>query len=252
MTMTSSKKKEQERFYLDLFRSAFPLFPEGLIEDGESPDFVINASDGTIGIELVRVYQQVSIDGPPPQAQESERQALVEESRRIYEAMDLDPVQVHFFLAGDTNFTKKNRKKYARVLAELVARNLPPQNSWLDLENQYDLPESFPSEVHSVNIVRFDSLTHNAWSVAVGGLVQEDCRTNFQKKISEKDALLQSYRHCTMHWLLIVAEWSGPSSFFEPSTETLTHKYHAQFERIFFLNPTRRQFVELPVERSVR
>jgi hypothetical protein len=250
--MASSTKKEQERFYLDLFRATFPLFPDGSIEDGERPDFIIDTPDGRIGIELVRVYQHVSINRPPPQAQESERQALVGEARRIYETMNLDPLQVHVFFAGETNFTKKNRKIYARILANLVAKNLPPHNSWLDFENKYDSPESFPFEVHSINIVRFSSFTRNAWSVPVGGFVQEDCRVDFQRKISEKDILLQGYRDCSKYWLLLVADWSGPSSFLEPSTETLTHKYCALFDRVFFLNSTKRQFIELPLERGVR
>src|SRR5437870_4858859 len=118
-------RKERERFYLELFRSLFPLFPEGPIEDGESPDFVIQGPDGKIGIELTRVYKYTPPNRRPLQAQESERRALVKEACRIYEEMGLDPVQVHVLFAGETNFTRKNRKNYAQAIANLVARNLP-------------------------------------------------------------------------------------------------------------------------------
>jgi hypothetical protein len=251
MRIVVSTKKDLERYYLDLFRSTFPSFPAGSIEDGESPDFIICAPDGKIGIELTRIYQRESINRPPQQVQESERQSLVAEARRRYETMKLDPVQVHVSFAGDTHFTKKNRKQYALTIAKLVAKNLPPLNSWLDFENKFDSPESFPLEVHSVNIVRFASLTGNSWSVPVGGFVQEDCRQDFQMKISEKDVLLQKYRACSRQWLLLVAEWSGPSSFFEPSVETLTYCYHASFDRVFFLNPTTHHSSELLLHRGV-
>jgi hypothetical protein len=250
MRMRSVTKKERERYYLNLFRSLFPPFPEGSIEDGESPDFVIHASTRRIGIELTRVYKRASTNRPPLQVQESERQALVAEACQIYQTMKLDPVQVSFFFATETSFTKKNRKNYAHALANLVANNLPAPDSWIDLVNEYDAPESFPFEVHSLSTLRFSSLTRNAWSTPDGGLVQEDCRIDFQRTISEKEALIQSYRDCSEYWLLVVADWLGPSSFFEPSQETVTHTYRATFDRVFFLNPSTRGLVQLALERG--
>jgi hypothetical protein len=43
--MGISTKKEHERYYLDLFRSTCRLFPEGSIEEGESPDFIVSSPD---------------------------------------------------------------------------------------------------------------------------------------------------------------------------------------------------------------
>jgi hypothetical protein len=128
--MTVQQKKERERFYLDLFRSIFPSFPEGVIDDNrESPDFVVCGPKGNTGIEMTRVYQQPPTSGAPRQAQESERERLVSAAARIYETMGLDPVQVHILFAGETQFNKTNRSRYALSIADLVASNLPPHNS---------------------------------------------------------------------------------------------------------------------------
>jgi hypothetical protein len=251
MKIVLDTKKDHERYYLDLFRSTFPRFPAGSVEDGESPDFIVHSPDGKIGIELTRIYRQARSNRAPLQSQESERDAVVADARQIYETMELDPVQVHFAFEGDSNLTKRNRKKYAHTLAMVVAKNLPPKNSWLDVDNDFNSPESFPFEVHNISIARFDSLTRNAWSVPVGGFVLEDCRTDFQRVISQKDLLVRDYRDCREQWLLIVADWSGPSSFFEPSTQTLTHVYRTAFDRIFFLSAVSRRFVELPIEVAV-
>lgn len=252
MKIVLDTKKERERYYLDLLRSIFPGFPAGWVEDGERPDFIVHSPDGKIGIELTRIYKQGPANGPPLQSQESERQAVVAEACRIHKTMGLDPVQVHFDFEGESSLTKKHRTKYAHTLAVLVANNLPSKNSWLEVDSNFNLPESFPFEVHYVSIARFDSLTRNAWSVPVGGIVAEDCRTDFQRVISEKDILVPDYRACWKHWLLILADWSGPSSFFEPSTQTLSHVYRTAFDRVFFLSAVVREFIELPIERGVK
>jgi hypothetical protein len=162
--------------------------------------------------------------------------------------MMLDPVQVHVTFGNQTRLTKRNRKKYAQMLANLVGNNLPSQSSWIDIDNKYESPESFPDEIQSVNILGSPALTRNVWFVPTGGIVQEDCQFDFQTKISEKDTLLPSYRACSAHWLLLIADWSGPSSFYEPSKETLTHIYSASFNRVFFLDPLTRRFSEIPLE----
>ena len=56
MSQENSKKRE-ERVLLDLFRDCFADFPKSIINEAESPDFILSSGPKKkIGVELVRLH----------------------------------------------------------------------------------------------------------------------------------------------------------------------------------------------------
>ena len=130
------------------------------------------------------------------------------------------------FLGAHTRFTKQNRNTFATALANLVAANIPAHNNPTELENDWDDERGFPFDIHSVSIWRHPSLTRNYWVVPWACWIVEHFPQTLQEMITKKEAHIRGYdTGCAAVWLLIVAENSSPSGFFDPSESTLS--YHA-------------------------
>jgi len=241
----ANQVEETERRFVEAFKSSFSDFPQGNILKGEQPDFVIINEQRKIGFEVTRIYQ-ANVKGKRPQKEiESERRAVVYEALRNYEKKGLPPIDVsiHF---GSNPFNKKNRNSYASALADFVAANIPPENSWLTFENNYENPDVLPYEFHSVRIARYSFMAKNHWFDPDAGWMKEDFAFEIQQALSKKESRLPFFRKdCIAHWLLIVAEGFSPSSFFDPSEKTLSQQYESSFDRAFFLELFTRKSLEL-------
>ena len=237
------RNKDQERHYVEVFKDAFSGFPIGELladENQERPDVIVASAQGRIGIEVTRILHE------PMKREESEGQAMVDEARALYEKRGLPNLQVSVFLGAQPAFTRQNRKTFATALAELVAANIPAANDLADLENGWDDADVFPFEIHSVSILRHPVLTRNYWTVPQAGWILENFPQLLQERIAKKETHIRGYDSgCAALWLLVVAEHSGPSSFFEPSEATLAHTYTSSFDRMFFLELFKRSVFEL-------
>ena len=170
-----TKQKEKERNHLEILCTLFHNFPDGVINPGrDRPNFFVESPNGKIGIEHTLLFKQKRPRDKPSQAQESECQQMVMEALKCYEKMNLPITEVSLSFGTDTSFNKKNRKKFAKILTNLIVENLPADNSWLRLKNDYLSPTTFPFEIHSVRIARYNFLINNFWFVSGFGCVQKD------------------------------------------------------------------------------
>ncbi len=242
-------KKEQERHYVELFKSVFADFPDGKILDDssqEKPDVIVLTAQGRIGIEVTRIYHKSPAGERSLKQMESERGAVVLEALRIYEKKGLPNLLVKIDCNCDTTFNKRNRGKSASALANLVASNIPQPNNSVTIENDWKNSRLFPYEFCTVDILRLSSFTKNYWDDSSFGYFREYFVVELQEVISGKESKLRSYSSdCAAHWLLVVAENSSPSSFFDPSAATLNHCYNSSFDRVFLLEPFGRSAFEL-------
>jgi hypothetical protein len=238
-------KKDRERYYVDVFKSVFPGFPGGEVlagEDQERPDIIVAGTQGRIGIEVTYILHESL------KREESESEAMIDAARTIYEQRNLPNLQVSVFLGAHTHLTKQNRNTFATALANLVAANIPAHNNPTELENDWDDERGFPFEIHLVSIWRLPLLTRNHWTVGPFGLIRENFAQTLQEVISKKEAPIRGYdTGCAALWLLIVAEHSSPSAFFDPSESTLSHPYVSSFDRVFFLELSKRKAFELRI-----
>ena len=241
--MLQTAKKDKERLFVEILAKELDAFPPGKLVDSESPDFLVATSDGVIGIEVTRIHH-----ANEPRQQESEYRSLVSAACRLYESESTIPLEVKIHFGGSTQFKKRNRDKFARILANLVLTNIPRPDSWISLENNWENPTFFPYEIAGLSIIRLSALRRNFWSVPSAGFFQEDFAPKIEATIAIKENAISNYG--TVHiarWLLIVAEGNNASTFFDPSTKTLQHSYRSSFDRIFFLEAFRRRVWELNV-----
>lgn len=227
-------KKELERRYVEVFKAAYESFPDGEIvanEGQERPDAIVVNSKCKIGIEVRRINAQASM------RIESEVNATVNEAIRLHVGAKLPNLLVGLHFSMQATFEKSSRFKLAKLIAGLIARNIPPlgacsfvANAWNDLEN-------FPVEIAAMDIFRMSSLKRNMWSYTPFGLIRENVLGALQLAIDRKEHSLAGYdQNCAEHWLLIVAENSSPATFYEPSDVSLSNAYRCSFKRVFFLD----------------
>ena len=242
MFLQAAKKGEERRF-VEILAKELDAFPPGKSIDSESPDFLVATSEGVLGIEVTKIHH-----ANEHRQQESECRSLVDAARRLYEIESAIPLAVTVDFGGSTQFNKRNREKFARILANLVLTNIPRPNSWISRDNNWENPSFFLYEIEGLSIIRLSAFRRNFWSVPSAGFFQEDFAPKIEAIIATKEHAIRIYKtDCIERWLLIVAEGNSASTFFDPSTKTLQHSYRSSFDRIFFLEAFRRRVWELNV-----
>src|SRR4030095_7782649 len=245
MVLQAAKKADERRF-VEILAEKLDAFPPGKLIDSELPDFLVATPEGVIGIEATKIHHA---DECRPH--ESECRSLVDAARRLYESESTIPLEVKVHFGRSTQFNKRNRGKFARILANLVLTNIPQPDSWIDLENNWENPGFFPYEIVGLSIIRLSAFRRNFWSVPSAGFFQEDFAPKVEAIITTKEHAISTYEtDCTRRWLLIVAEGNSASTFFDPSTKTLQHSYSSSFDRIFLVETFRRKVWELNVSRK--
>jgi hypothetical protein len=141
MFLQAAKKGEERRF-VEILAKELVAFPPSKLIDSESPDFLVATSEGALGIEVTKIHH-----ANEPRQQESECRSLVDAACRLYENESTIPLEVKVHFGGNTQLNKRNRDKFARILANLVLTNIPRPNSWISLDNNWENPSFFPYEI---------------------------------------------------------------------------------------------------------
>ena len=240
--------KERERHFVELFKSAYKDFPVGRIvadETQERPDVLVVAPQGKIGIEVTSLYDDKL------KRVESECEKAVSEAQRIYEKRSLPCLHVSVHIGGENSFNKKTRHKFATAIANLVATNIPHVSKFTEVNNDWNNPDQFPYEIESIYIYRYSWPEKNRWSAPSAGLYRENFTDELQSAISKKESRLRGYASdCKEHWLLVIAENSSPSTFFDPSEKTTSHCYRSSFNKVFLLELFKLKHFELNLVRN--
>lgn len=243
--MIQGPKEAIERFHIMILKDQVPGLPVEEPLKGERPDFVWPNVDKPLGIEITRLFKATPKGRRPMQMQESETTVTVQIARYLYEQRDLPNLDMRVVF-GNSEIKKSDRASLANRLADTVQKSLPAPNSWVSFLNDLSDDSSLPEQISYLSIGRFDGLERNHWSVSDAGWVQEDFIDELQRRIDEKNKELPHYlKSCSRCWLLIVADGTGPSSFFDPSEDTKQHPYHSLFHRTFFMEAFTQKVIEL-------
>ncbi len=242
--MSNAKiNKARERHFIELFKGAYPNFPAGKIiadENQERPDAIVVTDQGKVGIEITSLHDDKL------KRRESECEKAVLEARKIYEKLKLPKLHVSVHIGGENSFNRTNRERFATAIANLVAANVPPPGKYVAVKNDFNDPARFPYEIDSIYIYQYSWPDENNWTAPSAGLYRENFVDELQNVISEKDLKLNGYMpDCKEQWLLVVAENSSPSTFFDPSEITVSHSYKSAFDKVFVMELFRVKLFEL-------
>jgi len=243
-----NRKKEIERYHLELFRETRPDFPLGSVIDSEEPDFLIENSGTTIlGVEVTELYREPPAEGRPMQAWENLAKQIVEEACAIHtdRGGPTLTVRVEFDLAS--RLRPARRSQVALKLAELVLSTDIDIDGAVRLENHHEELEEFPEEITRIRIQRSRFRSRPLWSAPRAAFIPRLSATLLQERINEKNKRTGMYRRKSLEvWLVIVhnLHFSLASSF-ENIGEAVKHNYHSQFDRTFILDAFGKRSEEL-------
>src|SRR5262245_26336961 len=99
-------KTEIEIGYLERFLESCPMPPTGVPRKSENPDFLLDAAEGTLGIELTRIFMTGRLGWSTLQEQEALRRWVADEAKRLYDATSLPAVHVSLFFSDQFPITK--------------------------------------------------------------------------------------------------------------------------------------------------
>ena len=246
-------KKQIERQYLDILRGGVDDFPNGAITSTERPDFLIRSAERVVGVEITRIFNRGDPGSRPPQSQDSERDLIAERAQSMAEERSIPPVMTDIYFESHQLIGKRDRDGIAECLVDFVAANMPPLGDHRSIENRHPMTSRFPSQVAAVSIWRFKSLTSHLWQTGDAGIVNENFAPYLQNLIDDKNGKVPAYHtKCDKCWLLIVADWRGPSAFFEISDTMAGDSYHTAFDRVYFVEGFSGRVVALNTHEDAR
>ena len=229
-------EKQVERHYLDVVRRGIDDFPPGTVIPTERPDFLIESSGRTVGVEITRIFSPAEPNRPMPKSQDNERDLIAQRAQVIATAQSVAPVMVDIYFDSRQSMKKVNRDPIAERLVGLVSSNMPALGHDRSIENPHPMKHQFPPQIKALHIWRCRPIRSHLWQTGDAGIVNEDFATNLQQLINNKNGKAATYSgKCDACWLVVVADWSGPSAFFEISHKMGDHNYSTTFDRVYFV-----------------
>jgi hypothetical protein len=241
-------KKDYERKRLNQFKAGFAAFPDGEVIDSESPDFIIDGGNRRVGFEVTRIYKTNCSNDPPMQAIESACRRIAETASVKCDSRQIPPLTVSLHFIRRPQVLRVQRDALAKKIADFVCNHIPKSNSYHSFEHIYDDP-TFPEHIRAITIGSFNVLTKHHFNVPTAGWVQKNFIMELQRAIDSKNQRLCLYKNnCTENWLLIISAGNSPSTFFEPSGDTLEHVFKSDFNRTFYMEAFSQISCELKTE----
>jgi hypothetical protein len=239
--MISATKKE-ELFLFDEFRRLRPDFVFSRIEQllPPAPDILAHLEGTRIGVEITRHLRQHE------KRRESEEDAVVRLACQKYRELGCPPVGVSFYWGEGVEFKRSNREELAQMLAEAVAKNIPPRGTWKEVDWNA-LPQAL-AECVDLHVDRVIDYLENDWRIPRARFIPPLLPTHVLNVIGDKERYFVGYSSCCEKvWLLIASE-GKPSSWWDIPHDARQVRYPTRFSRVFLLGSNPRQVVELCVQ----
>ena len=240
--------KNRELVHLEHFRQVCPVFPQGEIEQAESPDFLVRRDSGLLGIEHTEIFQPGLPHGASLQAQDSLAQRAVCRARELWKQAIGRPLFVQILFNPRVNITKRRVDAVARAIARVVEETSIEPGEHMTLKRNPITRVSFPREVVFIFIRRplADRDQEDRWCCSSSGFVPSLSPQDIQNVLDKKESKLRNYLlKCPEVWLLIVADALRVPKTVDLSEPALLHCYTTRFDRVFFFWNAVRRFVEL-------
>jgi hypothetical protein len=243
-------KEELEIGYLEGFLENCPMPPTGVPRKSENPDFLVETPEGTLGIELTRIFMPGLLGWSTFREQEALRRRVADEAKRLYDATSLPAVHVSLFFNEQFPIAKRDVGPLSRMLADLAVRNLPEPESRREEEYNWLNRSYFSEQLIAVSCYRYSSMETSTWSTPAAAFLPKLSPAELQAELDRKADKLNLYRKkCLRVWLAVCTYGEGLSSIVELSEDAIPHRYQCEFDRAFFFRWPR-QVYELALSSS--
>lgn len=248
---SAEKKKTIERHYLDELRAAMPDFPAGRIEPTEGPDFLVHGENSIVGIELTELHRETPNGVNPQQAIEAMRRRVVAKAQELYIASNLPAVSVWIFMNDSYDIKKEQVLPLAKKIRKLVASHLPDKNASQEIVYDLNDPDSFPDSLIKLSVRRRDAITETCFMSPGATWISAVSDADIERVVEPKERKYSTYRiKCDATWLVVNADISSMSTWFEFESLALLKPLRTQFEREFILRHFEKRLFELPILRE--
>lgn len=244
--MVNAGQKKKERDLLLEFKTLYSEFPNGEIDDDESPDFLISGDEGSIGIEIEEYIRGQKMGkgsgGSPIRQVENNQSEFLRVAQNIYQAKQLEPLIVDFSWYGNKHVDHKDIRLLAEYVVGLIVAILPLNTSSqvrIGREQFDDTPlEEYLSSIFLSKPVGLKSSKWNNYGTAFWGLGIDE----IENLISSKERKIhQHLEKCSQVWLLIVADGEQTSSTVDFSNDQFTRIFQTKFSKVFLYDRPRQK-----------
>lgn len=237
-----NQQKMRELAFINEIVSLRPdLFPKPLAES-ESPDFLMQDHDKTIGIEMMEYVRGQDNKGSIIRRSETAQQTLANYAYQAFKEKHNEAIFVTLHCDPNIAPEKSKLRQLASVLVNIVEPNIP-QDLYASVKLDYDDLQGtdLQSFLYSINIQRVKA-DGDGWGIMSASFISTT-QEEIQNIINLKDSKVSSYlKQCNEIWLLVVAEsylaLSGHISF---TTDILKHNYRTNFNRVLFYDRATKQ-----------
>ena len=228
-------KKDIESYYLGRFKELLADFPPGAVTPTEEPDFLVETPLGRLGIELMELHIAAPPGSVPLQASIAMRQRTVDRAQAIYETGGHPPVRCTVSM-NDVHIQKAEVESLAVAIANVAIKNLPPGPGSVHEDYTWLNREYFPERIHSVAVHRHEAITRTHFHCHGAMSVPHLSTDDIKRALKPKDQKYPTYREqCTAAWLVIYADTTVMSTWFQFEPPALAATYRASFERVFVM-----------------
>ncbi|MEI8197105.1 MAG: hypothetical protein WCI73_14500, partial [Phycisphaerae bacterium] len=219
------------------------------VSAAETPDFILNTGQISIGIEVRDVYKEFKDQPTTMRAQENIYDRIVEAAHNLYRAAGRPAITANFGFHKDTTYRQRDINEYALQLVKCIPNSfassmeceylhhVAPKADWLCgldyVQGRVRLPYE-PEE--------------GRWDARQGGAVLQS-EPFMQMALDDKERKFDDYRKggCDELWLLLVIQNLNVSGFMRKPNPT--HTFRSSFERVFAMWQFETEVIELPVHK---
>ena len=144
-----NRQKLHERFLLEQFIAASKIDAQ-IVDEREAPDFIVQAGNARVGVEVTELFISHGGKRSTAQAQEAISSQIAEKAQRLYQATGGPPAHVSLCFGPRRDLRGLNRDKTARTLCDFVLNlnlSLWQRVDWRPEESDNMLPDEI-SFVH--------------------------------------------------------------------------------------------------------
>ena len=239
------RKKDRETAALKMLQRYLPDFPQGQVEQTETPDFLVRTNSGVLGIELTLLHRDTPDGKSPMQEQEALQRQILQKTKELYDSRNGPPIHVTVHFNPNYRLRKRDVGTVPTSIMNLVLDAMQTDGKCEIKEDEGNW-ETFPQAIAYVHPYRHCVLKQSTWCPISAEFVPALPAEQLQRAIDKKNLRCATYkRRCSEIWLLLVAEGSGLSSMFGIPPELRSHRFCTSFDKVLLLGDFDGRVIEL-------